>query len=181
MVLVLCALVIDTLSQPITFNVITFNPCDSTYENEILVRLESDDSVFQISDTLGTIKLRKPGEYKLKVFGGSELYRWHDADKLVKIAVGENYDTLVRSTIYQCVKGGHHSLKSCGYYCCDKPCEGYNADYYHNGIKRIEGTFRNGFPIGMLLLYYANGKDKEVHLYDNKGEGNLISIKYFEK
>ncbi|MBL7840940.1 MAG: hypothetical protein JNJ75_12405 [Cyclobacteriaceae bacterium] len=165
-----------THGQGITLNVVTFNPCNSTYENELLVHLVKDGKMFQISDTLGTIYLPDPGIYKLKVFDYT-LYRLVDSVKVITISQGKNYDTLTRSAIMDCYVINcvlpPQSAGDCGYSCCDQLCEGYNVDYFDNGNKRLEGYFKKGNPVGQLIFYHPDGRKKEIHHYDKAGNGRL--------
>src|SRR5882757_9553440 len=87
--------------QEIKLNVMTFNPCESTYERELLFSIVKGSRIFQISDTLGTIYLPEPGEYKLKPFT-AEFYNLTDAVRDIKIVRGQNYDTLTQATINRC-------------------------------------------------------------------------------
>ena len=161
--------------QNIRLNVITFNPCDSTFDNELLIHLVKGDKKFEIADTLGTIYLTEPGAYKLKFFFPG-IYRTTDSVKLVTIHAGQNYDTLTRSTIMDgaivaCILP--LPKPSWNYQCCDKPCEGYNVDYFDNGRKKVEGTFKMGIPIGQLIFYNPDGTKKEIHHFDKAGKGRL--------
>jgi len=161
--------------QEIRLNIITVNSCDSTVDNELLVQLVKGDKTFFITDSLGTFILPETGVYWLKGFDNS-FYTLSDSVKQITINAGQNYDTLTRSTIMKGVpvnctlppKG-----PGWGYLCCDNLCEGYNVDYFDNGKKRIEGTFKNGLPIGQLILYNSEGKKKEVQHYDKGGRGRL--------
>jgi hypothetical protein len=162
--------------QDIKLNILTFNPCNSTYEHEFLASLVKGDKVFSISDSLGTIYLQETGVYKLKVFG-TDFYNITDSVKLITIYRGQNYDTLTRTTI---IKGFSVNCiipppkgPSWGYLCCDNLCEGYNVDYFDNGKKKIEGHFKSGLPIGQLSFYNADGKKIEIHHYDKSGKGRL--------
>jgi hypothetical protein len=159
-----------TSGQQIKLNVVTFDPCKSLYEKELLVELTNGDKVFQISDTTGTIYLPEPGTYKLKVLLKDYVNLAYE-EKQIKITKGQNYDTLTRKTIGLCIKGIHEP--TCGYFCCDKLCEGHNADYFNNGKKMMEGEFINGYPIGQLIFYNPDGTKREIHYYDKWGKGKL--------
>jgi hypothetical protein len=165
-----------THAQEIKLNVITFNPCNSTYEHELLVHLVKDGKKFQISDTLGTIYLPEPGVYKLKAFDYT-FYRLADSVKLIKISQGQNYDTLARSVIMDCFIVNcilpRQKADECGYFCCEQLCEGYKVDYFDNGNKKLEGHFKKGNPVGQLIFYYPDGRKKEIHHYDKLGNGRL--------
>jgi len=164
--------------QEIKLNVSSFNPCNSTYERELLVTLSKDNKTFHISDTIGTILLPEPGDYRLRV-SSNDLYRLTDSVKLVKIHPGQNYDTLTRTTIIDCVGPLHRP--DCGYFCCNNLCEGYNVDYFDNGNKKLEGRFKKGFPVGQLIYYRPDGNRKEIHHYDKAGKGRLKKKETLEK
>lgn len=160
-----------TRGQEVKLNVVTFNPCNSTYENELLVDLVKGNKVFQISDTLGTFHLPESGIYKLRF--SCDFFRLVDSVKMITISSGQNYDTLTRTTILKCVIVIADAGGDCGYFCCDKACEGYNVDYFDNGNKKLEGHFKKGNPVGQLIFYYPDGRKKEIHHYDKAGNGRL--------
>ena len=162
--------------QEIRLNIITFNLCDSSFDNELMVHLVKGDQKFFISDSLGTFNLPETGLYKLKIFDNS-FYRLPDSVKLITIGFGHNYDTLTRSTIMKgvtvnCILPPRPG-PNWGFLCCDNMCEGYNVDYFDNGKKKMEGTFKAGLPIGRLVFYNGDGKVTEIHYYDNAGKGRL--------
>ena len=65
------------------------------------------------------------------------------------------------------------------YYFCNskKPANGKITDYYFNGKKREEGTFKNGKLVGRLSSYYRNGALYEVNTPKKKGSQRIM---YFE-
>ena len=99
--------------QEIKLNVISFNPCTSIYEHDLLVTLFKDNRAFQIADTLGTFHLPEPGTYKLRLFEPN-FYRLTDSVKFIQIKSGQNYDTLTFATILKCVYVGGHKSGDCG-------------------------------------------------------------------
>jgi hypothetical protein len=158
--------------QGIKFNVISFNPCNSTYQNEMLVTLYKDNTSYRISDSKGTILLSDTGEYKMKVFS-PKLFLLTDSLKTITIHGGQNYDTLTKTTMVDCVRTWQG--QACPYFCCDHLCEGYNVDYYENGNKRVEGKFKMGIPVGQLIFYHPDGSRKEIRYYDTQGRGILLN------
>ena len=57
------------------------------------------------------------------------------------------------------------------YYCGDKPCEGFQADYYNKVANkvRLTGIFNKGVPVGRIKEYYENGIVKYIyHPYKSK-------------
>jgi hypothetical protein len=57
-----------------------------------------------------------------------------------------------------------------GWFCCDQKCNGSKIDYYNNGNKRIEGSFKNGKAVGDLRYYDKSGKLERIEKYNNNGE-----------
>ncbi|MFN7600621.1 MAG: hypothetical protein ACK5R0_04400 [Bacteroidota bacterium] len=169
--------VVISSGQQIKLNVVTFDPCKSLYEKELLIEVTNHDKVFQIADTIGTIYLPEPGTYRLKVLLKDYVNLAH-AEKQIEITEGQNYDTLTRTTIGLCLKGIHEPI--CGYFCCDRLCEGHNVDYFTNGQKMMEGEFMNGFPIGQLIFYNPDGTIREIQHYDKWGKGKLEKKETFK-
>jgi hypothetical protein len=169
--------VVITNGQQIKLNVVTFDPCKTLYEKELLIEVTNGDKVFQAADTTGTIYLPHPGTYKLKVLL-KDYVTLVNSEVPIIITNGQNYDTLTRTRIGLCLQGNHQP--TCGYFCCDKLCEGYNVDYFSNGKKMMEGEFMNGYPIGQLIFYNPDGTKKEIHYYDKLGKGNLEKKEIFK-
>lgn len=157
----------------IKLTLIGFNPCTSKYENDygLLFSLGKNGSEYYPTDTLGTFLLPYLGRYDLKLFGKSMYYN-------IEITTKEHiYDTIRVAQIYECVYVSPHTpYSNCGYVCCNKPCEGYNIDYHLNGNRWIEGTFKNGQPVGNLTFYNTDGTVREIHAYDPDGNGTKLKV-----
>jgi hypothetical protein len=152
---------INIFGQEIKYNLMLKNPCSGEVEHALLYYLKKSDSVYDITDTIGTIILKKPGKYRLySMMIGME--------QEVDIDFEMNKDTLDIRKIEECLEPTSHP-KFLGFCCCDKKCEGKQNDYYNNGVKRISGEFKNGLPIGKVTWYYPNGKIKEIWIYTKKG------------
>jgi len=161
-----------TRAQTVKINFISFNPCNSTYEHEILCSLFKGGIEYKIADTLGTIFLPSTGKYKLTLQFPEH---YSVSDSIVVSKSGQNYDTLKKAKIIE----WQHSMNSSAYWCCDRLCNGYNVDYYENGNKRMEGNFISGQPIGEFTVFYSNGEPKEVRFYDMDGKGILKGKQQF--
>jgi hypothetical protein len=166
-------------AQETRLTVTAFNPCTSAYEMAFVTLIKDGKKFDILSDSLGTIYLPEPGQYRMMLLGGGDVYRISDSVHFITIAPGQNYDTLTRTTIADCVGINHGP--DCGYFCCDELCEGHNVDYFDNGKMKIEGRFRKGFPVGKLTFYNTDGTKKEIHYYDKSGHGRLIKKKAFKE
>ena len=137
------------------------NPCSEEVEYGLLYFLEKTGEEFHITDTIGTIILKEPGNYNL-------LTSLHGINEIVEIKEGVNKDTLYTQKIVECLEPVSHP-SFIGYCCCDEKCNGIQKDYYNNGILRLEGEFENGLPLGEIKLYYPNGKIQEIRIYNKNG------------
>lgn len=153
-------------AQGVKLNITTWNPCDSSYTREFLATIIKDNQIFHASDTLGTFHLPEPGIYQLKL-RFPELYTQADTFKNIFLNFGQNYDTLTRAAIAIAID--FH--RAYWYMRCDEMCEGYDADFFDNGQKRIEGNFKKGVPVGKLVFYRPNGLIALIVHYDNEGRG----------
>ena len=94
----------------------------------------------------------------------------------VNIKNQSNYcDTIILPKIYKCQDSKYNS-EFVGYCTCGIRCNGELIDYYINGEKRIEGTFKNGKPIGKLYYYNMDGSIKRIEKYNRKGKLRKTSI-----
>jgi hypothetical protein len=133
-----------------------FDSCkDSTYLYDFINLKNIDDSSFIYESGKG--QMIDAGEYYLSLVEIGE----------VKIRLVNNYtyiDTFYFPTINELVGvtsgGGYY-----GFYKCDYPCNGIMVDYYKKGVKRLEGEFKNGIPVGQIKYYYPNGVLQEISDY----------------
>ena len=63
------------------------------------------------------------------------------------------------------------------YMYCGKRANDYMADYYHNGVLRIEGVFLNSILLDTLKEYYSNGKILSKLISTHK---KAIGSEYYE-
>lgn len=78
------------------------------------------------------------------------------------------YDTLIVPKILHRTSRTLHSGFS-KYYYCDKPCNGYQVDFYANGNLKVDGLFKDGKPIE--YSEYRNDGTKEFQqIYRTKRE-----------
>lgn len=149
---------IVSIAQEITFNLIAFYPCQRLYENELLFTLTSGTETFNISDTSGTIKLPREGNYTL-------VHSFSNSNFEIFIQFGHNQDTVWMPQILHMVRQHDSSY----YQCCDHKCDGQEADFYENGQIRMKGRFDNGIPTSKLKFYNSDGTLKRVESYDTAG------------
>lgn len=152
---------LNTFGQEIKYNLIIKNPCSNEVDYGIIYQLEKSGKIYMISDTIGTIKLNQPGTYKLEASS-------YGIKQNVEIKRGTNIDTLFTQKINECLEPVSHP-NFIGFCCCDGKCDGFQQDYYSNGILRIEGNFKNGRAIGKVKMYYFNGSIQEIRTYNKKG------------
>ena len=139
------------------------NLCSQKVEYRVLYHLEkSGEKYFKITDSIGTMILPEPGEYRL-------IAEFDGIDENVTLKKGVNIDTLYTKKIYECYEPVSHP-SFFGYCCCENVCNGQQKDYYNDGTLRIEGNFKNGKPIGKVKVYHPNGIIKEIRIYNKKGD-----------
>lgn len=56
---------------------------------------------------------------------------------------------------------------------CSEIAEGYCVDYYAPGVKRSEGTFKNGDPIDTVKTYYLSGELMEIDITTRTGKKSV--------
>jgi len=137
------------------------NPCSNEVDYGLLYQLEKSGKTYIISDTIGTIELSEPGTYKLE----ASLY---GIKQNVEIQNGTNIDTLFTKRINECLEPVSRP-NFIGFCCCEDKCDGFQQDYYNNGVLRLEGNFKNGLAIGKVKMYYLNGNIQEIRTYNKKG------------
>ena len=59
---------------------------------------------------------------------------------------------------------------------CSGVVDGNYSEYYENGRRRLQGTFRDGLADGFLVSYDRNGKKKSKSKYRN---GYLVHSRYY--
>lgn len=69
------------------------------------------------------------------------------------------------------------------YFCCQDSCQGKQIEWYKKGIKKLEGTFKDGQPTDTLKEYFPNGKPRRIsYKYKRKrGRGIFRSNHYLLK
>ena len=167
-------------AQRIKYNLMVADSCSDKVENELLYEIIQGDKKYGIEDTLGTIFLPDTGTYVL-IPNIPDLYSLSSDSLILKLTEYKTYsDTLVLKRIVECVGGLHSGFYGfCG---CDlEELNGYQADFYPDGQKRMEGIFKNGYAIGQVIYYYPSGRKKEVRNYDMKGEGRLLEKILYDK
>lgn len=147
--------------QIASYNLVLYDSCSNSFEYAILYTLEENETVHRISDTLGTIKLKSIGAFRVRD-------DFNSINQEITIEPGINIDTLSKAKIQECLQPVSHP-NFIGYCCCSEKCEGFQQDFYNNGVVRIEGTFKAGIPTGEVKYYYDDGTLKMVKFYNRKG------------
>ena len=142
---------------------------DTVYLYDFITINNSQDSIF-IYDCNNSKRLEK-GEYRLSILEIGEI--------TIKLNENENYiDTFYSPSVNELFgttsAGGYY-----GFYHCDLLCQGKITDYFKSGVKRLEGNFKNGLPIGELRTYYPNGNIMEIREYTRLKR--LRKIIHFDK
>ena len=150
-----------SIAQEIRFEPYVRDKCKDTIKKIDFFVLQKDGIEYYPKNNEGFVVLKEKGVYVLSAlyFEKKMLYNFEHYGTVI--------DTLNESTIYECYIRRPFYL---GYCCCDEVCDGKKVDYYANGMKRIEGFFIKGKPIGEVKKYYRNGKLKELEKYNKKGE-----------
>jgi len=164
---------IEVYSQKVTFRLYSENRCNNTYEelcfwslhscgkayDPVTNIIESCDSLSDDYKVYCFVELPDTGRYVISGYWLDREYHFKEY-KLYS-------DTINIATVEHLISTTSPITFS-GYYCCDTLCEGYNIDYYANGNKRIEGSFKNGEPYGDLIFYKPDGTEDYVKRYTRK-------------
>lgn len=142
---------------------------DTVYLYDFITIKTSQDSTF-IYDCNNGKELEK-GEYRLSILEIGEI--------TIKLNDNKNYiDTFYFPSVSELFgttsTGGYY-----GFYHCNEPCQGKITDYFKSGVKRLEGNFKDGLPIGELRTYYPNGNIMEIREYSRLKR--LRKIIHFDK
>lgn len=118
-----------------------------------IISLIKDSIMYPILDTV-PIMVQDTGKYVLNAISmqnqDSSIYIKNDSKVFV--------DTVSFASIYEALVNTKNTEFTHLWLCCDNKCEGYQVEYYDNGNKRIEGTFKNGKAIGNINYYDQRGK-----------------------
>ena len=142
---------------------------DTVYLYDFITINNSQDSAFIYDCNNG--KGLEEGEYRLSILEIGEI--------TIKINNNKNYiDTFYFPSVNELFEttsnGGYY-----GFYHCNEPCQGKITDYFKSGVKRLEGNFKDGLPIGELKTYYPNGNIMEIREYTRLKR--LRKIIHFDK
>ena len=152
-----------SIAQEIRFEPYVRDKCRDTIEKIDFFVLQKDGIKYYPKNNEGFVVLKEKGEYELSALYFEKKMRYNFNH------YGTIRDTLNESTINECYNLYTRPVFY-GYCCCDERCDGKKVDYYANGMKRIEGFFVKGVPIGEVKKYYRNGRLKELEKYNKKGE-----------
>ena len=180
LLLILFTLPQIAFSQKIKYNLYVVDSCAGKVEHELLYEIVKGKEKYIIADTLGTITLPDTGTYTIRLHM-PDFYSLLTDSLTLKVNEFKVYsDTIAFKKLVECV-GGMHSGFS-GFCVCDmERANGYLVDFYPNGKKRIEGTFKEGHAVGKLTYYYSSGGIKEVHYYDMSGKGSIKKKLFYDK
>jgi hypothetical protein len=149
-------------AQSITLKLFLSNPCADSVGVLSFYTLQKGSNKYYPTSNDGLTQLKDTGVYKLSI-----IY-FDDIMDLELRNFGSITDTIKMYSIMKCEEPISHP-SFIGYCCCDKKCDGKQVDYYQNGVKRLEGNFNEGKPVGKLIFYDQKGKIKEIHKYNKKG------------
>lgn len=145
--------------QQIVFQLFSRNQCNGSIEKFGFYSLKKDDNSYGPIDTTYSCYLKDTGIYKLSFFGEKKVYYFNEVN-------GKYFDTLNFPKIDEC----YQMHVFFGFCCCGVKCDGYVVDYYTNGQKRAEGTFKGGKAISEVRYYYSDGRLQKKVKYNNKGK-----------
>ena len=129
--------------------------------------LSNSDTTFRSND-MGVCTVTKLGTYFLL---SSEIDTGVEPPKVEFKSYGNVQDTVQSWSMYTVLAQGYADEFETGdWICCDNRCDGNRIDYYKNGQKRVEGTFKKGKPVGMVKYYDNTGKVINVETYDKEGK-----------
>lgn len=129
--------------------------------------LSNSDTTFRSNDN-GICYVTKLGTYFLL---SSEIDTGVEPPKVEFKSFADYRDTVQSWAMFPVLITGYgDDLEPGDWLYCDNRCEGNKADYYKNGQKRVEGTFKKGKPVGHVKWYDMNGKVINVEQYDKNGK-----------
>ena len=158
-----------TNAQTCQFELFGLNPCNNKIEKIQFYELKKGEYKIKPTDTTGVCVL-KEGEYEL-VWVMANYTLNENIPYKIQVSSSESYkaDTMRLEALNKC----HEVIASkpwSGFCYCDEPCDGYQVDYYKNGNKRIEGTFKKGKPKGKVVYYHPDGTINYIEIYNRKGK-----------
>lgn len=155
-------------SQDIQVMLYGYSTCTKEVRQMHSFGLIKDGITYSVSDSTGILTLKEGGKYVLR-------YVFDDIDttqlgRVYDLQLGKEVfrDTLSLTSIRACLEPTSHP-NFIGYCCCGEKCEGEQVEYYSNGNKHIEGSFKEGIPQGELKIYYYSGQLKQVDKYNKRG------------
>lgn len=129
--------------------------------------LSNSDTTFRSNEN-GVCNVTKLGTYFLL---SSEIDTGVEPPKIECRSFGNMQDTVQSWAMYPVlIRGYGDGLEPGDWLYCDDRCEGNKIDYYKNGQKRVEGTFKRGKPMGHVKWYDTTGKVINVEQYDKDGK-----------
>lgn len=177
---------LTTNSQELEYQLYLIDSCNQSIEKAEFYFLKKEGKEYKIMNFGTKIKVPAEGEYFL-------VSNETEESLIIKISKNHKNDTLVLPLFSKRVKipGSFTTQMTKSDYKkmileqrsvwekCGKPLNGLKKDYFSNGSIRTEGTFNDGYPMGILKNYYQNGNLESLFIYDK--EGILIRKKFFDK
>lgn len=152
-----------SLNSQVTLSLYFYDPCSDTIEDLHNYVLKKDSSIYYSEAQSNIVKLPDTGNYELSTIYYDESLPYSVTDP------GIFMDT-IRGKVVEFMYEPTSSPSRFGYYYCSKKCDGWIIDYYPGGKKRIEGSFKDGLPLGKLKIFYPSGQLKKVDKYSKRGK-----------
>lgn len=119
----------------------------------------------------GIARINTPGDYLLSTsIIRDEITCFYNFNLKIRQTIS---DTLFLYNIALCNDGVLHTTNNF-YYDCNQKTEGYLEVRDKNGIVRVQGKFKNGWPQGKLKFYNEESEIVSTEVHRN---GKLIKIK----
>ena len=163
---------VSCVAQKVQFKCVLRSSCADSLTTLQSYFLKKDSFTFSSFELGPTITLPDTGVY---VFITSQVkgYEGLSSQKQVHIAdYGLKVDTLKKIDLDQAYFVGSKppDISNGDWIYCGQLANGHLSDEYTNGNKWIEGSFKNGKPVGDLKFYTESGQLRLTEHYDNTGK-----------
>lgn len=158
--------VLTSNSQNIIFKCYVRTSCSNKVEVLDNYTLSKGNNFYSSLNNGEYITLPDTGIYKLTST------KVKDSIYLSILRRGLNIDTVKGIDIYEVLftDSKIDGISNGDWVCCGKLCNGYKIEYYNNGFKWFDGTYKKGKPIGVFRYYNINGKLIYQLYYSRKGK-----------
>lgn len=168
-----CLLLLFTLfqgylkAQELRYTCYKKSVCSSRTVQVKRFSLSNSDTTFR-SNEAGVCNVTRLGTYFLL---SSEIDTGVEPPKIEFKAFENMHDTVQTWAMFPVLITGYgDDLEPGDWLYCENRCDGNKVDYYKNGQKRVEGTFKKGKPVGYVRWYDTSGKVINVEQYDKEGK-----------